>query len=101
MRKRIPANVPGDFYVESECCTLCGVPFVTAPSLFGQIPHADGYGECYVKKQPTSPSELDAMIETIAAAELRCIRYAGSDLTIRRRLADIGEGDVCDQPLDE
>ena len=37
MSRRIPhaANVKGDFYVEENCCTMCGVPFVEAPELFG------------------------------------------------------------------
>jgi hypothetical protein len=27
-----PANVPGDFYVEDGCCTMCEVPFAEAPT---------------------------------------------------------------------
>ena len=26
-----PANVPGDFYVQDGCCTMCEVPFAEAP----------------------------------------------------------------------
>ena len=38
-----PANVPGDFYVEDGCCTMCLVPFTEAPELFGECQDPKGY----------------------------------------------------------
>jgi hypothetical protein len=57
-RKRYRLNVVGPFYVEDGCCTLCGVPGVTAPSLFGGFgPDGsvlEGIEQCWVKRQPSS-----------------------------------------------
>jgi len=98
MKDRIPyaANVPGDFYVEDGCCTMCGVPFVAAPELFGIWHDYRGYEHCYVTRQPTDPDEMEKMIETIARADLRCIRYRGHDPAILKRLIQIGEREICD-----
>ena len=99
-RIRYLLNAPGPFYVEDGCCALCGVPGVTAPHLFGGFgPDGsvlDGVGHCWVKRQPTSSEELDAMIETMARQELNCIRYSGADTNILARLSSIGEGDQID-----
>ena len=95
-----PANAPGDFYVEANCCTMCGVPFVEAPDLFGMWEDEKGPWGCFVKRQPETAEEVQQMINTIAAAELGCIRYRGRDREIRRRLEQIGEGDVCDRLQD-
>jgi hypothetical protein len=56
------ANVPGDFYVEDGCCTMCEVPFAEAPDLFGSVQDPRGYTHCYVKRQPETPDELDQMV---------------------------------------
>lgn len=91
-----PANVPGDFYVEDGCCTMCGVPFVEAPDLFGTCQDPGGYPHCFVKRQPELPSELDRMVSAIQCAELNCIRYRGSDRLIQLRLVEAGEAEICD-----
>jgi hypothetical protein len=96
-RTRTLPNAPGPFYVESDCCTSCGVPDVTAPELFGD----DGKLGCFVKKQPSNATELDRMLLTMITAELGCIRYAGTEPEIRRRLAEQGEIALCDIPPDE
>jgi len=70
---------------------MCGVPDDEAPELFGS---ADDH--CYVKRQPQTPAEHDAMVNAMRAQELACIRYAGNDKALLRRLVDIGEGDQCD-----
>jgi hypothetical protein len=92
-RRRVSLNVAGDFYVEEGCCTLCGVPDVEAPELFGGF-EADGRGtpgakQCWVKKQPKSTPELDAMIRAVAAQEFECIRYGGTDQLLIDRLRTI------------
>ncbi len=96
-----PTNVPGEFYVEDGCCTMCEVPFAEAPNLFGTAEDPNGYSHCYVKRQPESPQELDQMVRAIRFAELQCIRYRGADRLIQLRLIGVGEGKICDGlPLD-
>ena len=94
-----PANVPGDFYVEDGCCTMCEMPFVIAPDLFGTCQDRKGYPHCYVKRQPESPPELDQMVDAIRCADLQCIRYRGSDRLIQLRLIGDGLGVFCDGAL--
>jgi hypothetical protein len=94
-RQRHALNAPGDFYVEDDCCTLCGVPGVSAPELFGGFAADgtvdEGVRHCWVKRQPQSGAELDAMIDTMARQELGCIRYGGSDAAIVARVTAVGE----------
>jgi hypothetical protein len=91
-----PANVPGDFYVEDGCCTMCEVPFAEAPELFGTVQDPKGYPHCFVKRQPESPVELEQMLSAVRCAELKCIRYRGSDRVLQLRLIGDGEGEICD-----
>jgi hypothetical protein len=89
-RKRVSLNVAGDFYVEEGCCTMCGVPDVEAPELFGGF-EADRSGTpdakaCWVKKQPKSTAELNAMVRAVWAQEFECIRYGGTDQLLIDRL---------------
>ncbi|MFO1094028.1 MAG: hypothetical protein U0992_12060 [Planctomycetaceae bacterium] len=91
-----PANVPGDFYVEDGCCTMCEVPFTHAPELFGECQDPKGYVHCYVKRQPQNSSELASMLEVIQCAELECIRYRGGDRQIQLELVNREEGNICD-----
>jgi hypothetical protein len=90
-RKPHRLNAPGDFWVDANCCTRCGVPDAE-PDLFGIE------DVCYVKKQPATPDEVDRMLKVISIAELGCIRYRGRDTMIRRKLVEMGEADVCDPP---
>lgn len=91
-----PANVPGDFYVVDGCCTMCEMPFVEAPGLFGTVQDPKGYQHCHVKKQPETPAELEQMLSAIRCAELMCIRYRGTDRLLQFRLIGEGEGVICD-----
>lgn len=90
-RTRYRLNVIGPFYVEDGCCTLCGVPDSIAPELFGVTDD-----HCYVKRQPQTPDEHDAMVHVMVSQELGCVRYAGADESLLRRLAENGEGTQCD-----
>jgi hypothetical protein len=90
------ANVPGDFYVEDGCCTMCLVPFSEAPELFGECQDPKGYPHCFVKRQPETPTELTKMLRTIQCAELMCIRYRGTDRRIQLGLIETETGVVCD-----
>jgi len=96
MPEAYPENVPGDFYVERDCCTLCDAPRTIAPQLFTYAGRTDGYDHCYVSKQPANESELDAMLEVIRCAELQCIHYRGNDRGILRRIEAMGQAGVCD-----
>jgi hypothetical protein len=101
-RERYRLNVVGYFYVVDGCCTLCGVPGTTAPELFGGFDDSgnfvDGVEQCWVKKQPQSNQEIAAMIQTMATQEFDCIRYAGSNPEIQKRLRAVGEDDKIDAP---
>jgi hypothetical protein len=92
-----PLNADGDFYVEHGCCTSCDVPMQSAPSLFAY----DETSHCFVKRQPSTRAECDMMFEAIRGAELRCIRYRGTDADWYRRLVSSGDLDVCDYPPTE
>jgi hypothetical protein len=88
-----PLNVPGDFYVEDQCCTMCAVPHSEAPNLFGTT---EDESHCFVKKQPGTEEEMAQMVSAIQCAELQCIRYAGTQRSIQIRLVEVNEGSVCD-----
>ncbi len=100
-QRKYPAvkeNVPGDFYVEQGCCTLCGVPQAEAPTLFGGFDEnwKVTHDQCFVKKQPETKPEVAQMLTVIAAQDLSCIRYSGNDNKIKARIIESGEGDQID-----
>src|SRR5262249_42146298 len=92
LRERPPESAPGAFYVEAGCCLACGIPEETAPDLFD----VDAESHCFVKRQPRSDDEVDRMLLTMIRSEVGCIRYGGTDERISRRLAENGEGLLCD-----
>ncbi len=77
--------------MEDGCCTSCGVPESLAPELFG-----DSEDSCFVKRQPSTPGEIDRMLRTMVTSELGCIRYAGVSPKIIERLARCSEGQLAD-----
>jgi hypothetical protein len=91
-----PANVPGDFYVEDGCCTMCEAPFGEAPGLFGVVQDAQGYSHCHIQRQPQTSEEYEQMVMAIRVAEFRCIRYCGTDRLVQLRLIEVDEGEACD-----
>jgi hypothetical protein len=74
-----PKNVPGDFYVEDGCCTLCGVPVGTAPDLFSQDDE-----QCWVSRQPASENDFAIMLKVLRTQELGCVRYRGNDSVLKQ-----------------
>lgn len=100
MTEPYPENVDGDFYVEKDCCTLCDVPMIEARGLFTYATDNEGPTHCYVSKQPTDDSELEAMLSAIRCAEFRCIHYRGDDPSLLQRLVDTGDSDTCDAILE-
>ena len=79
-------NAPGDFCVERDCCTLCGVPWNIAPELFAY----DDNG-CWVARQPAGSDEEQKMLRVIEAQELNCICYRGDDARILSAIEKAGE----------
>ena len=51
---------------------------------------------CFVSKQPSNQNELYQAVKVIWGAELRCIRYGGTNPQILKRLAEAGVSDTCD-----
>ncbi len=88
-----PLNVPGDWYVEAGCCTLCQIPTVTAPDLF----RTNGEEHCYVCRQPETPRHLEQMLETAVNAEFMCIRYRGRSPDVLAYLIQNGLSETIDR----
>ena len=82
---------PGPWYVDATCCTVCGVPAELAPRLFSNHPTG-----CYVRRQPTTSADHDAMFEVLATQDIDCIHYRGDDVDLLARLRARGMGDVID-----
>jgi hypothetical protein len=95
--QRVPENAPGDFYVEAGSCMLCGLPHSEAPELMNDS--NEDFWECYFRRQPQTPEELNHAIDAICVSDLGCLRYGGTDQAIIRRLHERGCGDRCDHPL--
>ena len=96
--KAVDKNVRGDFYVEDGCCTMCGVPQAEAPELFGGFDENWNsiHEQCFVKKQPQNNLELNKMINAMAAQELTCIRYCGTNKNIKEKINTVGEQNQID-----
>lgn len=75
----------GDFYVEPDCCLLCGVPEDIAPEIF-----QTGEDHCSIIRQPCSPDEIDRTIRAMWSSEVDCVRYRGQDTAMLARLARAG-----------
>jgi hypothetical protein len=81
------------FYVKPDCCLLCGVPESIAPELF-----ETGENHCTIKRQPITEVEVDKALRAMWSSEVNCIRYAGSDKAILRRLGQSGMSSQADDP---
>lgn len=82
----------GDFYVESQCCLLCGVPEDIVPEVF-----QTGENNCFVKRQPCSQNEIDRTIRAMWSSEVTCVRYRGNDAALLDRLAKAGMAGQADR----
>ena len=97
LRQRVPENAPGDFYVQADTCLQCCIPHEEAPELLNDCKVE--FRECYFRRQPQTPDEVEHAIRAIWVSDLNCIRYGGNDQAIIRRLHELGRDDCCDQPL--
>lgn len=95
---RHPKNAPGPFYVEGGCCLQCMAPHAEAPVMMG---FDEKEGHCYVRQQPKTEEEIYQAICAVWASDVGCLRYAGSDREILRRLAEAGCARYCNQPVPE
>jgi ferredoxin len=68
-----PENVPGKFYVDSQCidCDLCRE---TAPAFFARF---DDGGYSYVFKQPESLEDIDKCMEALEGCPVDAIGKDG------------------------
>lgn len=85
-------NAVGDFYVEEGCSIICGTCEAVAPDLFTVDDE-----HCFVKRQPRTAAELDAMVDAMDHSCVQCIRYAGRNSKIRQRLVDRGLEELIDE----
>jgi hypothetical protein len=88
-----PDGAEEHFYVKPDCCLLCGVPESIAPELF-----ETGENHCMIKRQPITEVEVDKALRAMWSSEFDCIRYAGSDEAILRRLGQSGMSSQADDP---
>ena len=97
-RERYAQNVVGDFYVEKDLCLQCMAPEGEAPELMGFDRKS---GNCYFKKQPATPEELEHAIAAVSVSEIQGLRYAGNNKYVLRRLRELGASDCCDVLVSE
>lgn len=93
-RPRHELNAEGDFYVEKDCCILCGAPEVEAIGLMG---HSDE--GCYFIRQPETEEEIEQAINAIAVSCVSAVRYGGINQKIIKRLYDLKLETECDHKL--
>ena len=92
--KRTPENVAGDFYVEADLCILCCLPHGEAPDLLNDCTR--DFRECYFRRQPETPEEVEQAIQAIHVSCMCALRYGGADQTIISRLRDLDCAERCD-----
>src|SRR5947209_7281112 len=82
--QRVAENVPGDFYVEGGLCLHCCIVHEYAPGLMNDL--NEPYEECYFRRQPQTPGEVEQAIAAIEVSEIGALRYGGNDPEIISRL---------------
>src|SRR3954453_13223407 len=72
-RKRVPENVPGDFFVDSTCidCDACRQ---IAPAVFGEAATTS-----FVHTQPTTPADRRRAVQALLACPTGSIGCRGDD----------------------
>ena len=66
--------LPGNFYVESDLCILCGTPAAVAPDLVEM-----NEKHCYFKKQPSTEAEFERAVSAVNSCCCGAYRYGGDD----------------------
>lgn len=93
--QRVPENAPGDFYVQADLCTQCCLPHGEAPELLNDPKQP--FRECYFRRQPQTPAEVNRAINAISVSEMCALRYAGNDPAILDKLRARNLAAQCDQ----
>jgi ferredoxin len=73
LSNRLPYNVPGRFYVTSDCID-CGLCHEHVPSCFGRN---EDEGMSYVHKQPSNESEVELCLEAVEMCPVSAIVDSG------------------------
>src|SRR3954447_26730554 len=82
--QRVPQNAPGDFYVQAGLCTRCCLVHGEASELLNDPEQP--FEECFFRRQPQTPEEIEQAISAICVSEMCALRYGGSDPAIIARL---------------
>jgi hypothetical protein len=93
--QRVPENAPGDFYVMAGLCTQCCLVHGEAPELLND-PTAP-FTECFFRRQPQMPEEVERAISAMCVSEMCALRYAGDDPAIIAKLREHDLAWLCDQ----
>src|SRR4051812_40044837 len=96
--QRVPDNAPGDFYVEAGLCTRCCLIHGEAPNLFNDPDKP--FEECFFRRQPQTPEEIEQAISAISVSEMGALRYGGSDPDIIAKLRARQCARACDHTLE-
>src|SRR5579871_884148 len=73
VKKRVPENVPGDFFVDSTCID-CDACWQIAPAVFGEAADTS-----FVKAQPASPADRRQALRALLACPTGSIGCLGDD----------------------
>src|SRR5688500_2202951 len=92
--QRVPENAPGDFYVVAGSCTRCCLVHGEAPELLNDP--AQPFNECYFRRQPQTPAEVEQAISAICVSEMEALRYGGTDESIIQKLRGQHAAARCD-----
>jgi hypothetical protein len=95
MTKPYHKNVAGPFYVEADCCLMCGIPVAGAPEVFVYDEDIRN-GPCFVYRQPQTAEEFGKVIKVLKHQDIACIRYRGADPAELRQLSKHGLRNLCD-----
>jgi hypothetical protein len=95
---RHPLNAPGDFYVLNNMCISCEAPETEAPELMS---HCAGDYQCYFKRQPSTPDEVEHAILAVVVGCCGAVRYGGRDKAVIARIIELSPSaaDDCDHAL--
>lgn len=97
--ERVPENAPGDFYVEAGQCTRCCLVHAEAPDLLNDLRQA--FEECFFRRQPQTPAEIEQAINAISVSEICALRYGGTDPAIIARLRERNCASQCDHATED
>lgn len=86
--KRFPRNAPGPFYTEDQMCIACRAPEAAAPDL---MDFDEEEGNCYFKKQPSTPEEYKQAMQAIWVSCCGAIHYATDDLLVLEKIHRLEE----------